>query len=368
VTSKRAVVLFATALHLGASSIARADPPAAPETMSRHFVDVVIAGDPEEAGAAERSLRELLRRVGLELRVTTVEKLPSDPGASAPDAAVRAWIDLRADNGALVEVADARAERTFERRLVAQEGSRAVLIEDVVHVVQAAAESIASDAPPPPPPKPEPPPVAVVVPPPAVQPPYVAPDMTPIRAEPTPWSLAVAGFFTTAPYAHDSGAVLGAGAGLRFDSGRFALWGFGAYHARFGDDAPPVALHASVWSVRLVPTFELVDASGFLLEAGAGAGVDIFSLTPGVTSSDVTMLDANRTEASPILTALVAAHVQLGSSARAFLAGTVDWDLDPRRYVVSSTGMSSPLLTPLTVRPGVALGLSFDVVHAEGRR
>jgi len=367
VTSRRAVLLFATALELGASSFARADPPAAPDTASRHVVDVVIAGDPDEARAAEGSLRELLRRVGLDLRVTTVDRLPAERGASSADVAARAWIDLRADNGALVEVADAQAERTFERRIVAQEGSRAVLIEDVAHVVQAAAESIASGAPPPPPLHETPPPIVAVVPPP-IQARVVAPDTTPPRVESSSWSLALAGFFTAAPYEHDARAVVGAGGGVRFDAGRFATWAFGAYHVPFGDDSPPVPLHARVWSMRLVPTFELVDTSAFLFEAGAGAGVDVFSISPGVTSSDVMALDANRTEASPILTALLAAHVRLGASARAFVAATIDWDLDPRRYVLAPAGASSPLIAPLVVRPGVSIGFSFDVLRAEARR
>ncbi len=365
-TSKRAVLLLATALELGASSVAQADPPAAPETATRHVVDVVIAGDPDEVLATEGTLRELLRRVGLDLRVTTVDRLPPEHGPSSPDVAARAWIDLRADNGALVEVADARAERAFERRVVAQDGSRAVLIEDVAHVVQAAAESIAAGAPPPRPPIRETPLRVVAVVPPAAQAPLATPDATTPRVQASPWSLALAGFFTAAPYARDAGAVVGAGAGLRFDAGRFAAWAFGAYHVPFGDDSPPVPLHASVWSVRLVPTFELVDASGFLLEAGAGGGVDVFSISPGATASGVTMLDASRTEASPILTALVAAHVRIGTSARAFVAGTIDWDLDPRRYVLA--GASSPLIAPFTVRPGVSIGFSFDVVRAEARR
>jgi hypothetical protein len=368
VTSKRAVFLLVTAFEVGAASSAHADPPAthATEVVGRHVVDVVIAGAPDEVLAAEGSLLELLRRVGLDLRVTAVDRLPAEHGPSSPDAAARAWIDLRADNGALVEVADARAERTFERRVVAQEGSRAVLIEDVAHVVQAAAESIAAGAPPPPPPSPvAPPPVIAVVPPP-VQ--VVAPDTTTPRSQSSPWSLALAAFFTAAPYAHDAGAVVGGGAGLRLDAGRFGAWAFGAYHAPFGDDSPPVPLHATVWSVRLVPTFELVDSPRFLLEAGAGGGVDVFSISPGVTSSSVMMLDANRTEASPILTALLAAHVRLGASARVFIAGTVDWDLDPRRYVLASGGASSPLVAPLTVRPGISVGLSFDVVHGEARQ
>ncbi len=368
-TSKRAVLLLATALELGASSFAQADPPASLEAVARHVVDVVVAGDPDEARAAEASLRELLRRVGLDLRVTTVDRLPAERGASSPDVVARAWIDLRADNGALVEVTDAPAERTFERRVLAQEGSRAVLLEDVAHVVQAAAESIAAGAPPPAPPPPHeatPPGVAIV--PPRIEAPIVAPDRTPVRVDATSWGLAAAAFFTAAAYAHDSGTVPGVGAGVRLDGGRFALWAFGAYHVPFGEDAAPVALHSSVWSVRAVPTFELVEISGFLLEAGAGAGLDVFALSPGAASPGVTLQDAQRSEVSPILTALVAAHVRLGPSARAFLAGTIDADLDPRRYVLQSSGGASALIAPLTFRPGVSLGLSFDVVGAEARR
>jgi len=374
VTSKRAALLLATALELAASPFAHADPPAAPEAATRHVVDVVIAGDPDEAHAAEGSLRELLRRVGLDLRVTNVDRLPADRAPSAPDVMARAWVDLRADNGALVEVADSSAERTYERRIVAQEGSRAVLLEDVAHVIQAAAESIASGAPPP-----SAPPVAstheaptVVVAPPPPPPPVVvapvAPDAPPVRVAPPAWSLAVAGFFTAVPYAHDTAAALGGGAGGRFATGSFGLWALGAYHASFGSDSPPVALHANVWSVRVVPTLSLFDSSAFLLEAGAGGGFDVFSLSSGETSPNVMTLDANRTEASPILTALVAAHVALGAGARGFVAGTLDWDLDPRRYVATTSGVASPLLAPLPVRPGIALGFSFDAVHAEARR
>lgn len=347
------VALIAT---LGATSNARADD--APAVAAKRVVDVVIIGPADDAAAIEGSLRELLRRLGLEMRVSRADRVPdeADRGAPAPDVAVRVWIDVRAADVAHVEIVDARGVRPSVKRDVAREGTRSILVEDVAHVVQAATESILSISPAPPPPPPRPP-KQDAAPPPRREEAAAAP-----RAN---WSFDLATFASATPYARDNGVVLGAGAGARVgfagDAWHPALWITGAYHAPFGHEGSPLELRTTVWSVRVMPAARVVDAGRFSFDFGAGGGADFFVLSPGAAPQGATV-DAGRTEVSPILGAIFVARFALTASASAFLGATIDWDLKPRRYVVVTGDARDAIVSPLVVRPGLTLGLSFDLV------
>jgi hypothetical protein len=363
----RGVVACALSIAIvAAASRALADGDAGGTGAHARIVDVVIVGPPDDARALESSLRELLERLGLEMRASRADMLPADRAAIGDDVAARVWIDLREGDVAHVEIV---ARGASVKRDVAREGTRTVLLEDVAHVVQATTESILTniprverdagaplDAAPPP----DAPVEAVAPPPPRSHEDAGAPSMPP--SGPT---VGVATFASVAPFASSS-VVFGAGAGARVgfrETWHPALWITGAYHAPFGHDGEPLDLHVSVWSARALGTAGLVDAGRFSMEAGAGGGVDVFVLSPGAASAGATV-DASRTDVSPILTGILTARYAMSTTASAFLALTVDFDLRPRKYVVTDGDSRSALVSPFVMRPGLALGLSFDVVGA----
>jgi hypothetical protein len=171
------------------------------------------------------------------------------------------------------------------------------------------------------------------------------------------------------PFTHDSGVVFGAGIGARLDPGRAAwrpaLWILGEYHPPFGGDAQPVGVRTSVWSLRALPMLQLFDSTRVLVEAGAGGGVDIVSLSPGENAGGAHFA-STPVEASPILTGALAAHLTLAPSFRVFVLATIDGDAKPRRYVVATGPEHTTISEPLAVRPGIAIGFAFDVAGSGG--
>jgi hypothetical protein len=345
------------------------------------IVEVVIVGRPDDAMALHASLHELLARLGFDARTTRLDRPSGSAGAPlAEDVAARVSVDVRGDDVAHVEIV---ARGASVKRDVVREGSRSVLLEDVAHVVQATTESILvtpkherdagaslqdariEDAPAEAAPVREPAPA----PPPARS----AEDAAAPSSLATGATVAIAAFASLTPYTRDS-IVVGAGAGARVglpEVWRPAFWITGAYHAPFGNSGAPVDLRASVWSVRAIPSVGVLESGRFFVDVGAGGGVDVLVLS-GSTAAGATApgapLDMDRTDVSPVLTALVTARYALTSTAVAFAALAVDWDLRPRRYVVADGDARTALVAPLAVRPGLALGLSFDLIGAGGAR
>ncbi len=361
------LVVALVAFVAAASRDARAD---ASTVATRRVIDVVIAGTAEDAALVKDSLGELFHRVGLETRITTTDRIAAEHerGEPSADTLVRVWIDVRAEDIATIELSDARADRPLLRRSVPREGSRAVLFEDVAHVVQAATESLIADAPssPPPPATAGAPPIAT---PPPVLRPTPAERPTPIPVTPGRWNVGLATFVSGTSYARDTRLVFGAGVGARLDFGRGpwrpAFWIFGEYRPPFGDDMQSVDVRTSVWSLRALPALQLVDTPRFLLEIAAGGGFDVVSLSPGKNSAGA-HFERDTTNASPILTGALVAHVTLAQSFRVFALAMVDGDVTPRRYVVAEGSTHTTIFEPLAVRPGVALGFSFDVAGSGG--
>ena len=363
------------AVSLAATArVARPNEPE-PQAPASRAVEVVIAGSEEDAQALERSLGELLRRLGLTLRATRVERL--DPQASGPlpeaGVVVRVAIDLHSQGGALVVMSDPRTNRSSMRRVVGQD-SQAVLLEEVAHVVQAGTESLlAGESPPPETHEDAGAPVAAPPPPPRPIARIAAHDAEalPPRAEAGQWNLDGVAVASGESFASGYGIVFGVGAGARFDLGREALrpalWLVGEYHLPFGNTGLPVELHASVWSARVLPTLQLIATPRFLLEAGAGCGFDVFALSPGAVVAG-TQQSASRTDVSAILSGLVVGHLSFSPSANVFLAATLDWDLTPREYLVASGPLRTALIAPLGVRPGISAGFAFDVAGVGGAR
>ncbi len=326
-------------------------------------VDIVLSGTAEDGRELEASLREMLQRLGLALRLTVVDALTAvEPWqAVPPEVVVRVWIDARQPDGILITLSDRRSGRTGAARLVPRRGSRGLLLEETALVVHADTESLLS----------EPRPKAVAV---GAQPlaaAHATPTDTQSSAKPSPepldWTLDAMTFAEGQSFAKDTSVVFGAGAGGRVHWGDNAwypsLWLMGAFHLPFGQSQLPVQLTANVWSGRFVPTWRTMGGHLLTFEAGLGGGVDVFVISPGATEG-VGQLSAKRTDVSPIVAALLALHIPVSPTARFTLAATLDWDLSPRRYVAVNGVARDALIQPLSFRPGLTLGICFEVARA----
>jgi hypothetical protein len=326
-------------------------------------VDIVLNGSAEDGHALDESLREMLQRIGLDLRLAVVDQFtPAEPWqAVSPEVVVRVWIDARQPDGALITLSDRRSGRTGAPRLVPRRGSRGLLLEETALVVHADTESLLS----------EPTPSAVAV---GAQP-LPAADTAPAEgrspAKPSlqqlAWTLDAMTFAEGQSFAKDAGVVFGAGAGGRLHLGDNAwypsLWLIGAFHLPFGQSQLPVQLTANVWSGRFVPTWRTTGGDLLTLEAGLGVGADVFVISPGATEG-VGQLSAKRTDVSPIAASLLALHIAVSPTTRFTAAATLDWDLNPRRYIAVNGAAREALIQPFSFRPGLTLGISFEIAHA----
>jgi len=359
----------------------------APTPAGRGYVQLEVTAGAEEATALADTLRELIARLGLELRVS----------AGTPAAAVgeseRALVRVtetgdRADI-AISEIRDGRVAATAARTLPKND-STAIETEQIAHVVYAALESmLATDqdegqaaaatpapaptvAPPPPAPnapapasKPQPAPV----PEPASQP---SPDRVPSPA-PSPGSLpsvAAMLFATGSGVATSSGAVLGGGGEARLALGRgFAhpsFWIQGSTAATFAEQTADVTVETNVTSLRGGADFALVSTGLIGVEAGAGAGTDVFHTVPTHAASGVA-LEPTQDLVDPIVTGRVLASLRLPGGVRAIAGVSVDFDLAAHHYVTAlASGSHEAVYQPWVARPTVVLGACVPLLGGAG--
>jgi hypothetical protein len=374
----RAAIAAALFAVLGAPAPSGANGPSDSLGSTQRTFDVVIAGSLEDTQVLRGSLQELVKRLGLQMRVTTIDHLESGASPrfiSDRDVVLRAWIDLRSPDSAVVMLSDPRSNRPTRPRQVVRQGSRGLFLEEVAYVTHVGAESVLAGEPPddvakgpaaaspdaPPPPPPVAPSASKTV-----DHPEPSPETPP---RPKDLQINLATFATGEPFVKQAGVVFGGGVGAQLVIGKGSsvptFWLLGEYHLPFGNGELPVELSAHVWSMRLIPTWQLVKSRRFLVESGVGGGADIFVVSPGATQG-VVSLDANRTDVSPILTATLGVHVLIGPSLTAFAAGLVDWDLTPRIYLAAQGTSRSPILQTRVPRPGFTLGFSFNLLGGGG--
>jgi hypothetical protein len=258
--------------------------------------------------------------------------------------------------------------------MVQQGESRAVLLEETALVVYTACESLFEQAPLAPAPlptaaAPEPPPVAPA-PPPSFRPiePPRAPDHAP-RHEPrksaqTPWALEGAMLVSARAYTRDASTVTGFGLGARAQVGNArtipGVWLLGQFSFPFSASAQSVELSTSVWSARVEPSLELIRSGLLRLDVGGGGGVDVFVVAP-VSSVPGAELNGHQKDVSPVISALLSGSLATSATSRLVVAGMLDYDLQPRRYLVEQGAQTVVILEPWRVRPALSLGFVFDL-------
>jgi len=381
---RQAAIVAAFLSVIGAPARSGASSPADSVAPTQRAFEVVVAGSPEDTQMLRVSLQELVKRLGLQMRLTTIDHL--DPGAaprfsSDRDVVVRAWIDVRSPDSAIVMLSDPKSNRPTRPRQVARQGSHGLFLEEVAYVTHVGAESVLAGElpdddvkPPAPAPSAATPPVVAVAPTAAESADHAQASPATPRA-PADFQINLAAFGTGEPIVKQAGVVLGAGIGAQLVVAKGAsvptFWLLGEYHLPFGSCSgapplPPFELHGAVWSMRLVPTWQLVKSRRFLIESGIGGGADIFVIYPASGASGtpgVISIDADRTDVSPILTATFGVHILVVPGVSAFALGLVDWDLTPRVYASAQQGSSNnPILQTRVPRPGFALGVSFNLL------
>ncbi|HKQ70546.1 MAG TPA: hypothetical protein VJT73_14460 [Polyangiaceae bacterium] len=335
--------------------------------VARPWVDIAILGPDADARALERSLRELFQRLGLEMRVRE-----RGAGTLAFDkkASIRASVDLRAPESAVVSLSDALTDRALAPRTIERRGSRALFLEEVAHVTHVATESLLAARQ-----EEATPAVTSEVPSPAEAPAPNPPKGEPREDAPRTSLGSVSGgridlalLAGGEAFTKDASLGLTLGGGVRVAVSATphvpAFWFVGKYHLPFGHDELPVVIHARVWSARLVPAWRVSRGKTVFVEVGVGGGADVISLSPGAAEG-VTSLRADRTDVSPVATAVVATHVLVDSGTSLFLAANVDWDLTPRAYFMEREPERMALIEPRVLRPGLAVGLSFNVAGSK---
>lgn len=354
-------VLAAIAIA-GAAAPARADvaSPAEAQPAPRRVVRLVVAGDDAEAVTAlDASLRELVARLDLTVETSRAERLDLDaplPGGSGGELAT-AWVDMRAAR-ATTAIVDGRTGRVVARRSVTRDRSTAIVVEEIAHILHASVEELAEEerqrAPRPPVPTPAPPEPASPAPPRAAS---GAPR----------WGLDGGGFFAGRAFGSGAEAVVGGGGlvGAALGRGAFrpALWLIGTYHVAFDVRGRLVDVHTKAAAMRLAPTIRVFGGEKWLVEAGPQGGFDVMWTTPRANSSGLPpeRLGDESADVSPVLGAIVAAHLSVGPSADLLLALSADVDLSPHRFVVAEGAEIQPLFAPWRVRPALLVGFTFNL-------
>jgi hypothetical protein len=300
-------------------------------------VTLVPYGDEAQVQAFSASLRELLERLEV-----TLDTGAADAGEEPALAAVEA--DFTQAGECSLTVVDARGRTVMTRKLDAV-GSPAMLAEAAAHVVQSVIDDLKHPlvvrAPLPPPPQVEAPP-----PPPAKPEGRVA--------------LELGAFF--------SGRELGlpsAGGGasvsinVRLGPVRPALTLLLDYQAPVEVTTQTVRLSVQSFSPRLLLSLDVLRSDSVRLDAGLGGGADVFFAAAGTTFPSPPRVTPF---ASPVLSAMLRAHIAVASSADLYLALALDADLQPPNFVERDIMMTSSVFAPWRFRPSVLLGFTFDVL------
>ena len=360
-----ASVLAATILVSVTPAAARAGDDAGAE-RGQGFVDVAVAASPEDAAALLDTLRELVARLGLGVRVTTGDGPPwtrLDSPPDTPGERARVWIDARDASAVTVDVCAVGqgAPSPVFHRSVPRDGSRAIVVDAVGHVVEATLESALLE--------PSSPPVA--------PPPFVAPPPADTRGDARAGpavrhgglTLDAAAFADGAEVAARSGVALGGGGAFIVSAGpipwRPSLWIGASFQTPFDIPGPGVTLETSVSSFRFLPSVELLRLRPLQLDFGAGGGADVFHDTPRDPRGPFPSTPQTQTHVTPVVAGQLLARLRLGPSARLLVGLDLDWDPGQHHYAVFDRfGNASAVLQPWSVRPGALIGICVPLAGA----
>ncbi len=357
---------------MAAAAPSRADvaPAATGDVAGQGYVELRVAADDDSKAALVGTLRELVARLGLELRVSPTDSSPGGfMGASPREPGERARVSVDETPGDHVTVVLAVVRRGEisppVERVMSRGESSAILTEQVAHVIHATLESLlATDAPVPAPSLSKPaPPVG------PVEHPIDNVVVAPVSHR-QGFSLDATAFATGRVVSSGSGAVLGGGAALNMTAwrgiGRPSLWLSGSYNAPFDQPNADVTLQTTVSSFRGVPSMQVLASRILDVDVGVGAGVDVFHAVPSNPGPNVTVRSSSDL-VDPVLTGQIVTRIRVATSARIVVGIDVDYDAGAHRYVTSQAmGGTSSIFQPWQVRPSAMVGLCVPLMGTLG--
>jgi len=322
---------------------------------ARPIVALTFLGPDADRVAFTASLSELLIRIEIDLVVRQTDApLPKDRLLAIVTA------DWSAPADVTINIVDAQEKVVLVRRL-ARAGSPSVVIEAATHITQSVIEELAH------PTVPLTPPPVVAVP---MRPlrPTVEAQAPPAAAAPqTGLALEIAGFAGARGYGSSGPPVSPSGGirlGLTLAGGRWrpSAWVSGEYQAPIELQQPLFHLKIDTVPLRAGAGLTAFAGDAWRLDAGLGAGADLFFTNPSPGLVPEARLRRPSVIASPIITGLIALHVAVARSADVWLAVTLDADLTPRRWVIAAGPVREAVFAPWQFRPSVQLGFSFGAL------
>jgi hypothetical protein len=318
----------------------------------------IAAGDEVAAARLAEALRDPLRRVGVEARISRTAQVDPrqiiEPRLGAPAMLARVWIDLERAERATLYLVDGSWERILVRHVALQRGLDEVAREELGLILRAALEgllagerigigreeareTLAPRAAPAPAPEPAPP-----------------PDPGPVFE----LGLLYEAQLFSSQHAVTHGPL--AGVGLRTGDGDVALGGAlsGQLRLPVSVDGERAGLELGTWALRALVTVRIPVASRLALRGGAGGGADIVDIEPRVRRGAGARTAEARYEASAVARALAGAEWILFGATSLSAGVTCEMDIVAQRYVDVHAGQSDSVLSPFRVRPGLVLGIT----------
>ena len=238
--------------------------------------------------------------------------------------------------------------------------SRAVLLDESAHVVQATVESLLAERA-----KSEPALGRRLPTPPG-------PSASELAAEPKPSArpelgldlALLSGLHASGP---DALAVPGAGVGLNFahraSAVRPGAWFLAEYRFPFDIDDSGFPPQAQTLALRLVPSLDLARSSRVALQLGLGGGLDRFHITHAIEDREGHARRSNGTRVAGVFTGLLALRVGLVENVQFSALLAADFDPSPPDLEVRPRYPEQH--RPWAVRPGLMLGISFTPIGAQ---
>jgi hypothetical protein len=339
-------------------------PDASVQPAHTRYVSVRVAARGEESAALLATLRELVSRLGLALR-ETIGDAPASAFLAGPqvdaDERARVSVDETATDHVAVSVEAIESGKAASpvERTVPRGASNEILTEQVAHVIHSTLESLLAGDAPPAAPRPTAPAAASEKP-----------------AEPPPrresFGLDATAFAAGRGVASNTGPSLGGGASVGVTAGtgpwKPSVSLGGAYYAPFGASATDVSLQTTISSFRAVASVRIPRTKFVGVDAGLGAGADVFHTVPGNPGSSVVTLGGTQDLVDPVVTARLVAGIRLSAGARVTVGMDVDFDAGGHRYVTETdaTRVISAILQPWPVRPSAMVGLCVPLIGSIG--
>lgn len=386
--------LVAVALGLALAFPARADEPSAsadsppPAEPTRPAVLVRVASSPEEVGRLALLLEELLGR--LKVPVVIQAEAEVDPvGGPRGRSLALVSIDLSPPDRALCTVEDGQGRVRMERREVVGTASRAILLDDVAHLVQASVESLLAEhtdslAAPQPGPRPTSPPKAPAM---ADRPQPTPPSrakntppairqVLPVRGRPLStteqhgrpdWGLDVAAMLGFHGVAETAPMVVGAAAATHAGYRRGNLhpggWLSLEYRLPFDIDQSSLPPSAQVLAPRVLFAMDFYFRRPWSLGAAIGGGVDRFQIEYGFEAIGQPPRRLSVTRVVPVLATF--SVVRLGIARNVHLLSLWGIEVDLEHPDLEIRHDRRRAARPWPVRPALMLGMAFTPLGVE---